>query len=1192
MSDNNNGGGGEQQQFNKPHKARRAGNKFKKKEIQRKKKLGISEEQQKKDYKNPRAFALGQGQAYARELKYKLDKFENKLHAPIKKRVYGEPPPKLVAIVGPPNSGKTTLTKSLIKFYTKQSVTEITGPITVRTGKTRTTFFDCPNDLNAMIDISKVADLVLLLIDASFGFEMENFEFLNLLQTHGMTRVIGVLTNLDKINKIRQVKKLKKKLKSRFWTEVCEGAKLFYLSGLRNNLYTNREITNLSRCISVVKPRPLKWRVNHSCVIADRFEDLTNQELIEKNPKVYRHVSFYGYVRNTFLKKNNTLHIPGCGDFTIKTIKSLEDPLPPKPNEKKNSKLDKFRGLYGPMSNLGTVYYEKENIYIETNGLDDDDDTEELVAFKKGKKLSKEKVEERENEKQEKEKILNHLMESGKEMNRENVQVRLLSGKQVLNLLEKEEEVVKGNDGTIRRRLKLNDNDDDDKAFEGVFGGNGSEKNKKEKIEYDDDDEDDKLNDNDYFEPKLVNKNKESTEDDIDDLFGDDEYGNASQKWKESLQERASQLFYDTQTSLQQLIYDENDDDNNNEEEEDDYNNNNNDLNNLFDFKKNITLKKKEILLKKLKIDFLDRTRIQIEPNELKNDWDNDEIKEQIRNKFVTGDWSTRRTNPSTLTNNKKRSNEMNDDNVEEGQEEEENEEMNNELMEDDENIKEENDVTEEEFKKLKELKKKQFDQSFDNKTIDNTDDNNQDNNEDDPILTIEQLKKKLQQDDPQTILNKTEFEGLPKEQREEIEGFSPGTYVRIELENFPSEFIENVNFKNPILLGALHQEECRMGLIKLRLKRHRWYPKTLKNKDPLIFSIGWRRFQSIPTYCVQDPNGRNRMIKYTPDYMHCIATIYGPYIPQNTGVIAFQNINNNVNSFRVSATGYVMELDQDFSIVKKLKLVGYPKIIHKNTCIVTKMFHSELEIAKYEGASLRTVSGLRGSVKKAYKGDNCLPGDFRATFEDKILKSDIIFLRCWYAIELERFYNPVYNHLTMKWYGMRTTFEIRKLNHVAIPVKDDSKYRDHLQKTRSTVGHDLQFKPKPNQLKNLPFKEQSKKVIEITGLTDNLNNYVNESSTIYSKLTSDIMSEKEIERTNMLRKLEVINMERLKKKRMEDIKMKMKILKHEVKEEREKNKSKQEAKKRRYIKQELLRVKKAKYVGAGNNASSSSNSG
>ena len=33
-----------------------------------------------------------------------------------------------------------------------------------------------------MIDLGKIADLVLLMVDGSFGFEMETFEFLNVLQ--------------------------------------------------------------------------------------------------------------------------------------------------------------------------------------------------------------------------------------------------------------------------------------------------------------------------------------------------------------------------------------------------------------------------------------------------------------------------------------------------------------------------------------------------------------------------------------------------------------------------------------------------------------------------------------------------------------------------------------------------------------------------------------------------------------------------------------------------------------------------------------------------------------------------------------------------------------------------------------------------------------------------------------------------
>jgi len=45
--------------------------------------------------------------------------------------------------------------------------------------KRRLTIVECNNDLNSMIDIGKIADLVLLMIDASFGFEMVRRQGLN-----------------------------------------------------------------------------------------------------------------------------------------------------------------------------------------------------------------------------------------------------------------------------------------------------------------------------------------------------------------------------------------------------------------------------------------------------------------------------------------------------------------------------------------------------------------------------------------------------------------------------------------------------------------------------------------------------------------------------------------------------------------------------------------------------------------------------------------------------------------------------------------------------------------------------------------------------------------------------------------------------------------------------------------------------
>lgn len=60
------------------------------------------------------------------------------------------------------------------------------------------------------------------MVDASYGFEMETFEFLNICQVHGMPRIMGVLSHLDVIKKKEKLKRTKKLLKHRFWTEVYQ----------------------------------------------------------------------------------------------------------------------------------------------------------------------------------------------------------------------------------------------------------------------------------------------------------------------------------------------------------------------------------------------------------------------------------------------------------------------------------------------------------------------------------------------------------------------------------------------------------------------------------------------------------------------------------------------------------------------------------------------------------------------------------------------------------------------------------------------------------------------------------------------------------------------------------------------------------------------------------------------------------
>ncbi|PVD24966.1 hypothetical protein C0Q70_15462 [Pomacea canaliculata] len=1021
----------ETEQQQKKHRRKQSGTKAEKKSKKTKHEQELTAKQ-----RNPKAFAIQSVNKAAKLFHRSQDVKTKKIHIPLPDRSVLEPPPIVVGIVGPPKVGKTTLLHCIVKNFTKQRLNNVQGPVTVVSGKQRRlTLIECSNDITMMIDIAKVADLVLLLVDASFGFEMETFEFLNICQVHGFPRVMGVLTHLDMFKDNKRIRKTKKRLKNRFWTEIYQGAKLFYLSGMINQEYQRMEIHNLCRFISVMKFRPLTWRSSHPYVLADRVEDITNPEEIRQNPKCDRRVTFYGYVRGIALKNKQSIHIAGAGDFKIAEAESLPDPCPTPDMEKRRSLNQKERLLYAPMSGVGGIIYDKDAVYIdvggshshteqpqeaspanelmstlkEANPVDTKMNASQLSLFHNSTKIANECYDDESEDKESEHKL-------------------------------PREEVIQEENGRVRRRAVFDKSDDDEDNSDDDKDNSDDDDNKEENSHDSGTEE--------IESEKLIFAGDSSSDDDEDDDDGDDNERNEELEegekmseiplWKQNLTEKATLSFNKSRrTNYLKLIYGQSDHEEEEDREKED------DLGGLFRMLK----RKREAGREDYNINLLDSSRFPTESL----DWGQEEVRERIRDCFESGTWEKSEDAAARLKEDDELYGDFED--LEVGEKHQAKEDDDKEEVEANETEGEKKSKAEMTAMEIRMQKKRKMKESFDE---------HYDSKGDDAFYTA--WKAEIEE---QAKLNRAEFEDLGEEMRVNLEGFRPGLYIRMELERVPCEFIEYFNPSYPVVIGGISNVENNIGYVQTRFKKHRWYKKTLKTKNPLIVSLGWRRFQTIPLYSTKDDNMRHRLLKYTPEHLHCHASFWGPITPQGSGFLAVETLAEVSRGFRIAGTGVVLELDKSLQIVKKLKLTGSPSTIFRKTAFIQGMFNSSLEVAKFEGATIKTVSGIRGQIKKALKSP---PGAFRATFEDQILKSDIVFVRTWVPVEVPSFYNPVTTMLQKDkshWTGMRTLGQLRHELGIPVPQSQDSLYRPAERKrhkfSKLVIPETLQ--------KELPFK-------------------------------------------------------------------------------------------------------------------------
>lgn len=145
-----------------------------------------------------------------------------------------------------------------------------------------------------------------------------------------------------------------------------------------------------------------------------------------------------------------------------------------------------------------------------------------------------------------------------------------------------------------------------------------------------------------------------------------------------------------------------------------------------------------------------------------------------------------------------------------------------------------------------------------------------------------------------------------------------PGEYIKIELKD---DLDKDLDFSKIIILGSYLVSESKQEILQGKIKTSKFFGRQLKTNDPLIFSVGWRRFQSIPVYSSKT-SGDNRMLKYSFKHGFCLINFYGSVVPPGTGF----SIYSEKAKFRVLGYGNIMDVSGEHNLVKKLKLVGYPK--------------------------------------------------------------------------------------------------------------------------------------------------------------------------------------------------------------------------------------------------------------------------
>ncbi|KAG9051122.1 hypothetical protein FS837_011968 [Tulasnella sp. UAMH 9824] len=229
-------------------------------------------------------------------------------------------------------------------------------------------------------------------------------------------------------------------------------------------------------------------------------------------------------------------------------------------------------------------------------------------------------------------------------------------------------------------------------------------------------------------------------------------------------------------------------------------------------------------------------------------------------------------------------------------------------------------------------------------------------------------------------------------------DGVQPGKRVTIHIKNVPKTCADSYDPKVPFVLFSLWEYEHKQTVLHFAVQRNTEYDGSVRSKDPLILTVGPRRFKVNPIYSQHlrgGGKGHNNVHKFERYLRHgqtTVATVYGPACFGKVPCMLLRENEEDGQAPYLVGSGTFLSPDTKRIIAKRIVLTGHPFKVHRKVATIRFMFFNPQDVTYFKPVELHTKMGRTGHIQESL-GTH---GYFKAHFDKPLSQMDTVCMRLY----------------------------------------------------------------------------------------------------------------------------------------------------------------------------------------------------